>query len=60
MADGTLYEGREINIRSTHTESYNASTVGIVLAGNFAINQPTTHKDFNLDLTKDPRDYLYN
>jgi len=40
-AEGTIYEGREINIRGAHVQGYNTGSVGIVLLGNFNDEQPT-------------------
>lgn len=40
-ADGTIYEGREINIRGAHVQGFNTGSVGIVLLGNFNDEQPT-------------------
>lgn len=39
--DGTLYEGRRIELRGAHTRSYNTGTVGIVLQGNMSIIEPS-------------------
>ena len=40
-ADGTIYEGRQINIRGAHVQGFNTGSVGIVLMGNFNDEQPT-------------------
>ncbi len=40
-ADGTIYEGREINIRGAHVQGFNTGSVGIALLGNFNDEQPT-------------------
>jgi hypothetical protein len=29
--DGTIYEGRELNIRGAHVQGFNTGSVGIVL-----------------------------
>ena len=39
--DGTLYEGRRINIRGAHAQGYNTGTIGVVLQGNLNIINPT-------------------
>jgi len=33
--DGTIYEGRDLRVRPTHTEGFNTGNVGIALIGNF-------------------------
>ena len=40
-ADGTIFEGRKINIRGAHVQGYNTGSVGIVLLGNFNEEEPT-------------------
>jgi hypothetical protein len=39
--DGTLFEGRPIQLRGAHTEGFNTGTVGVVLLGNFENTEPT-------------------
>ena len=39
-SDGTIFEGREINIRGAHVQGFNTGSVGIVLLGNFNDEQP--------------------
>ena len=39
--DGTIYEGRELNIRGAHVQGFNTGSVGIVLLGNFNEEQPS-------------------
>jgi hypothetical protein len=38
---GTIYEGRAITVRGTHTESYNTGSLGICFLGNFQRDQVT-------------------
>ena len=38
---GTIYEGRPLNVRGTHTEGYNTGTVGVCLLGNYMTEYPT-------------------
>jgi hypothetical protein len=38
--EGTIYEGRELNIRGAHVQGFNTGSVGIVLLGNFNDEQP--------------------
>ena len=40
-AEGTIYEGRELNIRGAHVQGFNTGSVGIVLLGNFNEKQPS-------------------
>lgn len=42
--DGLIYEGRSINVRGAHTGGHNTGTVGIVLFGNFEIEEPTAEQ----------------
>jgi hypothetical protein len=39
--DGTLYEGRPIQLRGAHTQGFNTGTIGVVLLGNFENTDPT-------------------
>ena len=39
-AEGTIYEGRELNVRGAHVQGFNTGSVGIVLLGNFNEEQP--------------------
>lgn len=39
--DGTVFEGRKMSARGTHTELYNTGSLGVCLLGNFEINTPT-------------------
>lgn len=39
--DGTLYEGRRINIRGAHVEGFNTGTIGVVLVGNMDVIEPS-------------------
>jgi hypothetical protein len=41
---GLIYEGRDIRVRGAHTGGHNTGTVGIVLSGNFEIEEPTTEQ----------------
>lgn len=38
---GSLYQGREINVRGAHTYAHNFGAVGICMIGNFEVIQPT-------------------
>ena len=38
---GQIYEGRSLTVRGAHTGGHNTGTVGIVLLGNFMIDEPT-------------------
>jgi hypothetical protein len=38
---GTIYEGRPLNVRGTHTAGYNTGTVGICFLGNFVTDYPS-------------------
>jgi hypothetical protein len=40
-AGGSIYEGRSLNVRGSHTGGHNTGTVGIVLLGDFQIIEPT-------------------
>lgn len=39
--DGTIYEGRPVNVRGVHVEGYNTGSVGVCLLGNFMEELPT-------------------
>lgn len=39
--DGNIYEGRDIGVRGSSVGGYNTGLIGIVLMGNFEIDQPT-------------------
>jgi hypothetical protein len=39
-AEGSIYEGRELNIRGAHVQGFNTGSVGIVLLGNFNDDLP--------------------
>ncbi|MFK7802060.1 MAG: peptidoglycan recognition family protein [Anaerolineae bacterium] len=39
--NGTIYEGRPINVRGAHTGGFNTGAIGIVLLGNFEEIEPT-------------------
>ena len=54
-ADGTIYEGREVNVRGAHVQGFNTGSVGIVLLGNFNDEQPT---EFQIDSLFELVDYL--
>ena len=54
-SDGTIYEGREINIRGAHVQGFNTGSVGIVLLGNFNDEQPN---ETQLDSLRALVDYL--
>jgi len=40
-SEGTIYEGRELNVRGAHVQGFNTGSVGIVLLGNFNDEQPS-------------------
>ena len=54
-SDGTIYEGREINIRGAHVQGFNTGSVGVVLLGNFNNEEPTKAQ---LDSLRALTDYL--
>ena len=58
-SDGTIYEGREINIRGAHVQGYNTGSVGIVLLGNFNNEQPTESQLASLRSLVDYLRYAY-
>lgn len=39
--DGTIYEGRPINVRGAHVAGYNTGSAGVCFIGNFMENLPT-------------------
>jgi hypothetical protein len=39
--EGTVYEGRDINVRGTHVAGYNTGSLGVCLLGDFTISLPT-------------------
>ena len=39
--DGTVFEGRLMSARGTHTELYNSGSLGVCLLGNFEVSSPT-------------------
>lgn len=39
--DGTVFEGRQMSARGTHTELYNSGSLGVCLLGNFEVISPT-------------------
>lgn len=39
--DGTIYEGRDLRVRGTHTEGFNTGQVGIALIGNYDGDDPS-------------------
>ena len=40
-AAGRIYEGRAINVRGAHTGGQNYGKIGVVLMGNFEVDEPT-------------------
>lgn len=42
--EGLIYEGRDITVRGAHTGGHNTGTIGIVLLGNFEIEEPATEQ----------------
>ncbi|MCD4685905.1 MAG: N-acetylmuramoyl-L-alanine amidase, partial [Anaerolineae bacterium] len=38
---GTIYEGRALNVRGTHTAEFNTGSVGVVFLGYLHLEQPT-------------------
>ena len=57
--EGTIYEGREINIRGAHVQGFNTGSVGIVLLGNFNEDQPTESQIESLQELVDYLRYAY-
>jgi len=57
--DGTIYEGRELNIRGAHVQGFNTGSVGIVLLGNFNDTQPTESQLDSLRALVDYLRYVY-
>jgi N-acetylmuramoyl-L-alanine amidase len=43
---GTIYEGRALNVRGTHTAGYNTGSVGVVFLGYLHLEQPTPEQLF--------------
>jgi N-acetyl-anhydromuramyl-L-alanine amidase AmpD len=41
VADGVLFEGRDLRVRGAHVGGHNTGTVGVCLLGNFETGQPT-------------------
>ena len=58
-SDGTIYEGREINIRGAHVQSFNTGSVGVVLIGNFNKENPTQAQLDSLTKLVDSLRYTY-
>ena len=58
-SDGTIYEGREINIRGAHVQGFNTGSVGIVLLGNFNAEQPSETQLASLRALIDYLRYTY-
>jgi hypothetical protein len=58
--DGTIYEGRPINVRGAHVRGYNTGSVGIVLLGNFNEDLPTADQLVHLRLLVDYLRYSYD
>lgn len=40
--DGLIFEGRSMGVRGAHTGGHNTGTIGVVLFGNFEVEEPTT------------------
>lgn len=57
--DGTIYEGRELNIRGAHVQGYNTGSVGVVLLGNFNDDQPSEAQLTGLRALVDYLRYTY-
>lgn len=57
--EGTIYEGRKINIRGAHVQGFNTGSVGIVLLGNFNEDQPTESQVESLQELVDYLRYIY-
>ena len=58
-SEGTIYEGREINIRGAHVQGFNTGSVGIVLLGNFNDEVPTESQVESLQKLVDYLRYTY-
>jgi len=58
-AEGTIYEGRELNVRGAHVQGFNTGSVGIVLLGNFNDEQPTQFQLTSLRALVDYLRYTY-
>ena len=58
--DGTIYQGREINIRGAHVQGFNTGSVGIVLLGNFNEEKPTEAQLTSLIVLVDYLRFTYN
>ena len=58
--DGTIYEGRPINVRGAHVQGYNTGSVGIVLLGNFNDEYPSPEQLVHLRLLVDYLRYRYD
>jgi N-acetylmuramoyl-L-alanine amidase len=56
---GTIYEGREINIRGAHVQGFNTGSVGIVLLGDFNEEQPSQAQLASLRALVDYLRYTY-
>lgn len=39
--EGTLFAGRDLTVRGTHTAQHNTGSVGVCLLGNLELNEPT-------------------
>lgn len=51
--DGSVYKGRPMTVRGVHTPSANSISLGVALAGDFSIHQPTDEqKDSLVDLIR--------
>ena len=58
-ADGTIYEGRKLDIRGAHVQGFNTGSVGIVLLGNFNEQQPSEAQLISLRGLVDYLRYTY-
>jgi hypothetical protein len=58
--EGTIFEGRQINIRGAHVQGYNTGSVGIVLLGNFNEDLPSGEQLVHLRLLVDYLRYRYD
>jgi hypothetical protein len=58
--DGTIYEGRPINVRGAHVRGYNTGSIGIVLLGNFNEDLPTTEQLVHLRVLVDYLRYTFD
>jgi len=58
--DGTIYEGRPIDMRGAHVKGYNTGSVGIVLLGNFNEELPSAEQLVHLRLLVDYLRYKYH